>query len=1038
MSRTVSCTLLALFLCVVSARVNAQTRSAVEGRVYDVSQAGIAGAQLLLEEVETGSRRRASTDETGYYRVLRLSPGTYQIQARAPGFSEQVRSGVRLSPGESTRADFVLQVGSPDVAIEVAGETSLINQSVSDWGGEVPRKELASLPLNGRDLFELSSLEVGASVPTVSDKGLTSGQGTQISVFGSRPNMNAFQLDGAYINDATGSVPSSAAGFLLGLESIDTVHIVTSPFSAENGRTAGALLTAVSKSGSNDLHGSLFGFFRNSALDAKNYFDVTDEAIPPLRRSQFGGSVGGPIVSSKAFFFLSFEGLRGKRGETVRPVVPTAEARDGLLPGPGGEFRRIDVSPAVVPYLSLFPLPNGEEFGDGTAEFINETIQTTREDYVSGKIDLNLSERVQTSARYTFDDGESSLPDPLRIWKFAQDSRYQFLHGQLQWIRSPGTIGGFVYSLSRVRNSEISNTRGEISPSLSFVEGQPLGSIQVTGLEELGGIRARLRPRSFAKTSFQVGTDWVHMSGKQTWKWGLGFDRIFFDQVADLSAVGLYRFSSLEDFLSGRARVGEVMAPGSDTRRSWRFNQFFAYLQDEARLRQDLSLSLGVRYEMATTPTEIDGKVATLPDPLHDTEMTVGGQLFRNPSLGNFAPRIALAWHPFGHGRTVIRAGAGIFFDLLGTRELVVAGVRVPPYFNRVNVFHPDFPDIIRSAEEVDPPKSLDGLDYYLDQPYVSRWQLSFEHQLARDLVMALNYAGSRGVHLPGQVGNINPTQPEVTADGRLYFPLDGPRVNPAFTNIGMRRTAFSSSYHSFSAELTRRWGRGLSYRFKYTFGKSIDDTSNTIYADFFNSDLVPMVFDYRQNRGRSDFDIEHVFSGSLLYDLPFAPSGVAGLLAGGWSVQGLAQAHSGHPFAPTVGFDDARLMASSGDLGQRPNQAVPITDAVILGDPQRYFDPLAFSLPEAGFYGDLGRGTLTGPGLMLIDLALQKVVWKSDQQRLRFRGEFFNVLNHPNFQIPSGLRLFNSQGQRLGTAGRITETSTSSRQVQLALRYEF
>jgi hypothetical protein len=418
--------------------------------------------------------------------------------------------------------------------------------------------------------------------------------------------------------------------------------------------------------------------------------------------------------------------------------------------------------------------------------------------------------------------------------------------------------------------------------------------------------------------------------------------------------------------------------------------------------------------------------------------MTVGGPLFVNPSGDNFAPRVALAWDVNGSGRTVVRAGGGIFFDLLGSRELVVAGVRVPPFFRRLFVFRPDFPDILGSAEDLNPPDALDGLDYYLNQPYMSRWQLSVERQLRRSLLLRLGYVGSRGVHLPGQIGNINTTEPIAEADGTLFFPEDGPRVNPIFSNIGLRRTAFNSFYHSFSASLLKRWGSGLSYRLKYTLGKSIDETSNTIFGDFDNSDLMPTMFDYRQNRGLSDFDIRHVLAANFSYTIPRAFSGMTSRVFEGWDLQGIFRYHSGHPFAPTVGFDRARLLATFGDLGQRPNQAGPLSESVVLGDPSRYFDPLAFTLPEAGYYGDLGRGILAGPSLTLLDFALHKTLWSEEQSRLTFRAEFFNILNHPNFKVPSGLKLFNSREQRLGTAGRITETSTTSRQIQFGLRFEF
>ena len=1017
--------------------LNAQTTGAIEGTVYDPSGASLEGASLQIVETQTGAARAVRSSENGYYVGLHLAPGSYEIRIFQAGFREQVRRGVTLSAGRTIRVDFFLELGEQREQVVVVAEAPPVSTSVADWGGLIEQDQLASLPLNGRDVFELAAQQGGATIPLVADRGLTSGQGTQISINGSRPNMNSFQIDGIYVNDATGSMPSSAAGALLGLESIREVQVVANPFSSEYGRTAGGVFTAVSKSGSNLFHGSLFEYFRNSALDAKNYFDLPGQTIPPLRRNQFGGMIGGPVHRDKVFFLLNYEGVRESLSTTVRPGVPTADARQGLLPDAAGA-RKVEVAPEVRPYLELYPLPNGRDFGDGTAEFVNESARKTDEDYVSGKVDVLFSPRTRLASRYTFDAAESGAPDPMRIWTFALESRYQFVNADLRRIHSPNTISNLRAAFSRVRNAETSKTRDDIPAELSFVPGQSLGSIQVVGLTELGGIRARLRPRQFVVNNYQFNGDVVHVRGRHTFRLGAGFDRVQFNQIADLSAVGHYQFNSLEDFLLNRTRNGEVMGIGSDTVRGWRFNQFFGYFQDEFRATPKLSLSLGVRYETASTPAEVNGKLASLHDPLRDAAVTVGGPLFRNPSKRNFAPRASIAWDPSGSGETVIRAGGGIFFDLLGTRELVVAGVRMPPFFQRLVLVRPQFPDILRAAEEATPPNSLDGLEFAVSQPYVARWQLTIERQVASDVVARLGYSGTRGVHLPGQFGNINPTRPEISEDGRVFFPADAPRLNPAFVQVGMRSMAFNSVYHALSAGLEGRWGSRLRFQTKYTFGKSIDETSSTIFGDFDNSDLIPTMFNFKQNRGRSDFDLRHVFAANFSYQISKSGDTVASKILGGWEIHGLTQIQSGHPFTPNVGFDRARLRPGRGDLGQRPDLAAASGGDIILGDPQRWFDPLSFDLPEAGFYGNLGRGTLTGPGLFNLNLAVHKILWRNERHALRLRSEFFNATNHPNFQIPSGRALFNSRLLRLGAAGRITETSTTSRQIQLALRWDF
>jgi hypothetical protein len=481
------------------------------------------------------------------------------------------------------------------------------------------------------------------------------------------------------------------------------------------------------------------------------------------------------------------------------------------------------------------------------------------------------------------------------------------------------------------------------------------------------------------------------------------------------------------------------MAPGSDSIRGWRQNLFSVFAQDEFRASSRLSVTVGLRYEPYSTPTEVNGKIATIPDFLQATTTTVGGPLFDNPSRTNFAPRASLAFLPFGSGKTVIRAGGGIFYDSIGSQELVVAGVRVPPFFVLDSPTNPSFPNLLQAIQNTRPSKSLDMLDYYLKQPYSAQFQFLVQQEVARHTVFQLGYAGSRGVHLPGQLTEANPITPQVLPDGSLFFPSNGVRLNPAWGRTRMRRMQFDSVYHSLQAGLQRSWRAGLRFQLKYVWGKSIDDTSNIVNKDFLNSDGVPTMFNFRLNRGRSDFDMRHTFAGNFSWTLPRARGAIVGAVLGGWELHGLVQVQTGPPFNPTIGFDRAGLTGGgSTDPGERPVYATAPGANVILGDPQRWFDPNAFALPPAGTYGNLGRNVFDGPGLVNLDLALHKIIWKTERQSVRLRVETFNVANHPNFQIPSGLTLFTSSLTRVGSAGQITSTTTTSRQIQIALKWLF
>ena len=1022
-----------LWALAAALRMFAQATSAVEGTIWDPSGGTITGAAVRILEVQTNSERRVATDGRGRYLAAGLAPGIYDLEASHPGFRTEVRRALLLDASRTLRVDFSLVLGEARESVIVEGQAPLVSASASDWGGSVKRDELAALPLNGRDLFDLAAQEPGTTVPTTAAKQLYNGFGIHISVNGARPNQNSYRLDGVYINDATGSAPASASGRLLGLEAIQELRLVTSPFSAEYGRAAGAVVTAVSKSGSNDLHGSAFEFLRNSALDAKNFFNRPDEKIPPLRKNQFGGLLSGPLRRDHVFFLGTYEGIRETLSRTDRPVTLTPEARQGRLPG-----REIPVAPQVRPYLELYPLPNGRDFGDGTAEYIWESVTPTREDYWTAKLDANLSDRLRFWSRYTFDDADTWSSEPFGIWRFGSDSRYQFLHTEMQYLHSPNTIHSLRASFSRVRNSDTGQLLKNLPPSLSFVEGQPLGSIQVVGLADLGGLPARLRPRHYVLNDYGLHHDVTHVRGPHTVRLGGGYNRVQYNQVSVSTAIGHYRFNSVTDFLQARPRAGELALPESDPVRGWRQRQFFAFAQEELRARRGVSITLGVRYETYTTPTEVNGKVSALRDPLRDQAVTVGEPLFENPARKNFAPRAAVAWDVTGSGRTVLRAGAGIFFDLIGSRELIFVGTYMPPFAARVYPNNPGFPNLLETARGIKPGLYPDGFDYSPQQPYVAQWQLAVQRQMGAAAVISLGYAGSRGVHLVGQLGNMNPPRPEVLPDGRLFFPEEASRLNPAFEQIGMRRTQFNSFYHGLLAAVQKTWRGRLRLQGKYSWSKSIDETSSAAYDDFASRDRVPTMFNYRMNRGLSEFDLRHAFAANFSWQLWRPSSTRAGRFLGGWEVHGLAQAQTGHAFNPRVGFDRARLRPTSADIGQRPDFVPQPGASVILGDPQRWFDPSFFALPDAGFYGTLGRNTLSGPGLATVDLALHKVLRQSERSSLRLRMEVFNVANHPNFQVPSGQDLFNSSLQRLATAGRITATTTTSRQIQLALKWAF
>lgn len=1030
--KTKCCLMVAALLIPCAAR--GQLTGTIQGMVTDPSGRAVPAAEMRVVETNTNAERRVATNQEGWYWAVQLVPGQYRLEVTAEGFEPAETDVLELAAGRTLHADIALKLGVARESVFVVAETGKVDTAAGGWGSSLEQRQLDSLPLNGRNILDLAAQEPGVTTPATATQEIDTGLGVHVAINGNRPSENAFRLDGIYVDDATGSAPASAAGNLLGLDTIAELRLVTSPFSAEYGRTDGGVVTAVSKSGTNDFHGSAWEYLRNSALDAKNYFDPAGK-IPELRLNQFGGVLDGPLVHNRLFFLADYEGIRSATDQTQILATPDAEARQGLLPV-DGVLKSVPVAPAVVPYLALFPLPNGPDLGNGIGEYIAGQPNTTREDYAVGRVDFIASDRLRFDTRYTFDSSTSNTLDPFHVWTFGNESHYNLVQTTAQYAQSPQMIHDFRLAFSQIYNGA-NETPSPSTADLAFVPGTQIGAITVVGLTDFGGATVEEEPRHYNVVDGQASYSAEKISGPHSLSFGSSFDRILLGEDENLDGYGDYQFSSLEDFLEGRPSKLIVKVPGTDALRHWSYNEFAAFVQDTWRVSRRLSLGLGVRYETATTPVERNGKVATLPNPLVDSKVTLGGPLWINPSKLNFAPRASIAWDPTGQGRTVVRVGSGIFYDLLGTRELNLSGMFMPPFFERYSIAKAIFPDALAAITAAGHPAlTANTLAYRPSQPYVAQYQLFVQHDFGHHTIAEAGYSGSRGIHLVGYINNINTTTPQILPDGQMYFPAGAPPINPAFSNISGHSTNFDSHYNSLTVDARTRLTSRLYVQGKFGWSHSIDDDSVAMHSDSYNAENVPTVFDYAANRGSSDFDCRLTSAANFTWELPGTRSRAANAVLGGWQLDGVTQVQSGNPFNPTVGFDDAHLLGS-GDSGQRPN-LVLTGQPIITGNPAEYFNPLAFSLPPSGYYGNLGRNVLTGPGLVILSLALERDFLRAEKRALRVRVDAFNVANHPNFQIPSGIGLFDSTGARLGTAGQITATTTSSRQLQLSARYTF
>ncbi|MBI4481276.1 MAG: TonB-dependent receptor [Acidobacteria bacterium] len=1044
-----------LFLaCLCAPLVGQVTTGTISGTVMDETGAVLPGVSLTVKNVATGIARTLVTSDQGTYRATALDLGDYEVQAELPGFQTAVRSGIKLTVGREAVVNFSLKVGEISERIVVTGEASLVSTTSATMAELVDDKKIRDLPLNGRDFIQLATLQPGVLITQTGskvDQGNSSaaigrGLGVKLSVSGGRTNANAFLLDGTDANDYANTTPGAITGGNLGVEAIREFQVLTNTYSAEYGRSAGGVISSVSRSGTNELHGSVFHFLRNDNLDAANFFDKWDPTLrkkvnPEFKRNQFGGAAGGPIVKDKAFFFANYEGLREGLGLTSISTVLTQSAKEGNL-----STGRVTVDPAIKPILDLYPLPNGRIFSGGdTGEFAVATTAATEEDFVVGKVDHQLSGSHSYFVRYTFDDASIVRPDSLKINDNNAGSRRQFFTFDLRSIASPTTLNAFTFGFNRTLTFNGRLTPIVDLPNISFVPGRPMGLIDITGLEGFPGGPGATDLDLFAYNVFQWRDDLNWNRGRHSMKFGANVERIHMNMNSTNQENGNFRFGSIPDFLRNIPELFRTQVPGSDTVRGFRQNLIGFYFQDDIKVKSNLTLNAGVRYEFITDLTEVNGKVSNLRN-FTDPQFTVG-KIFDNPSLLNFAPRLGLAWDPTGSGKTAVRAGFGIFYDQILSHYFSGGfGVRVPPFFSRANltgiISQGDFPTRAFQKFVTSGVPLIEGewFDFNASQPYSMQFNLNVQRQLPGNMVATVGYVGYRGVHLKRIAEDGNIRNEEVLPDGRLFFRAGTPRRNPNFSGLKTQSLDAQSHYHGLQVGFNKRFSHGVQLQAAYTLSKSLDDASGVFNEkDLGNSNLYPFFWDSKFNRGLSDFDVRQNFVFNYTYELPIPKlSGAAGKIANGWQWGGILLAANGNPYTPSLGSDQAQTLSSRGAGGQRPDVLPGRNKIPSTGAPGRWFDPGAFLFPAAGFLGNLGKGTGVGDGVVTFDTTIQKNTYIDEERYLQFRLELFNVLNHANFSNPGRPVVFDRQGRVPGNVGRITSTATKNRQVQLSLKFIF
>jgi hypothetical protein len=1057
---------LALSWALFSASACAQTQLAtIFGTVTDPSGAVVPGAEVTVSSTNTGLKRVGFTDINGDYHVAGLPPGIYTVRAEKDKFQIRVLEGVFLTSGAAIAINLSLRVGSVPQDVTVNANVA-IDTTTSTVSETIAERSLTELPLNGRDLFKTAILEPGVSpTPSSAPSLLSDGTANQISVDGMRPSWTNVLIDGMDANEPVfGFSPAGASGLFLGLNGFTEVRVLTQTLDAEYGTNGGGVIEAVTKSGSNQLHGSLWEFHRDASLDARNYFDLGSRPIPAFVRNQFGANIGGPLVHDRTFFFANYEGFREIQASTAIATVPNALAHQGLLPSstnPGAcnnsapnACVAVTVDPRVEQFLDLLPPTNGTDNGDGTGDLVTANKGSTTENLGIVRIDHNFSNSHSLFGRYVIDDSSSVVPyfgtppgTYVPGFPALHQARNQYFTVQDRRNFGQEMLNELRFGINRTTaSSSIVDTHPGLS--ISLVPGRPFGTIDIPGMSLLGN--GAVIPLGDFSTVYQVQDQLSSTIYRHTLKFGAQFRKIQSNGPLDFGVDGIYTFQDLsffgfqahsnnpglEFFLEAQplSYVG-VDPSSSDSNRDYRQSVVSGFVQDFFRATSRLSVNVGLRYDFYSNPSEAHGRMSVIRNPATDSGPTVG-KLFAATPWDLFSPQAGFSWNIFGDGKTLLRGGAGIFRDQL---PFILFGVDrfLPPFFNINSYVFPSF--LSPQSALLTQPLYVLQMTYHPKFPYTLQYNLNLEREIAPRTILRAGYFGARGNHLPRETEQ-NPLEPTL---GHRYNPnLPSPLLEDL--------TDAQSFYNSFQMSVSNPNAHNLSWQVSYTFSHSIDDASSNVSIEAVNEPPTTQdPFNRKGDRGRSGFDIRHNFVANVVYELPFG----RGSQFGGWQISAIANVHSNVPYTPVLAFDNADvqslLTSEQPDLVGNPYEGV-CPNGFRVGTPSCWFNPSAFALPPPGQFGTAGRNILRGPAFAQVDLALQKGFRLMEGVSITLGAEAYNLLNRPNFAVPSdtqspltlggnGDAVFKDEaGDLENNVGRIFSTVSTGRQIQLDARFTF
>ncbi len=1084
--------LLLMSLCASALAAAAQQETAtITGSVKDQSGAIVPKATVTVTNTQTNISVKTEADDAGFYRIPSLRPGEYSVTAESTGFQKIIRTGVTLQVAQVAQIDLTLKPGQLTESVEVVAATPLLDTQTSSRGLVIDEKKIVELPLNGRDYNQLALLSPGVlpgtpRLASVNFKGV-------LNVNGNRTFNNVFLLDGvdniSYSNSFRGENVQLVQP---SIEALQEFKIQTNAYSAEYGRSSGAVVNATIKSGTNMLRGSVYEFLRNDSLDANNFFSNALNAPKPKReRNQFGAAAGGPLVRNKTFWFGDYEGLRDLEGVPRVRQVPTAAEKAGLFssavvdPFAAGrpEFARNAQGQWVIPrerwdpvgaaIVALIPDPNVA----GTTIYASTPVTDTRQDQFDVRLDHQYSSNLTLFGRFSFVDtltfrpaplpglGEGSFNDAFG----SNDNRSQGLALGLTWTASPTLVGEFRFGYARgdyYTYPPNFGIDGAAQIGLKNVPNDPgivggVPKVNIQGFDAVG--RHTSTPQFQTPRSWNPRATFSLTRGAHFIKFGGEFLHVQ-TRINDLNAtIGRMNFENrftnraMGDLLLGlpsqlALTSYTVMDQGQDMR--------FFFVQDDYRLSPNLTANVGLRYEYANPPVEKDNQFSNF-DPIAGTMVFAkDGSTYEraliHPDRNNFAPRIGFAYTPWS--KAVVRGGYGIFYNhtvrqgregllgfnppylvdnLLQTGVTGAAAVASAAPFRLVE----GYPSGLLDPNSLAPTVARRAQDPNQRTPYIQQYNFGVQYELMSDVVLDVAYVGNKGTKLNG-FRNLNQRAVITNPDGSQSA---GARPYPAFGDIQWMENRVSSTYNSLQARLEKRFSHGLSGMVSYTLGQALTGAVDHISTSGGGAGFDTGVFrepqdayNLRAERGPAEFDVRHRLVVNYIWEMPFGRDRRYGkdwsrgldFVLGGWQLTGIHVVQTGLALTATLG--GSTVLNLGGERRARPN---------LVGNPElpedqrtvaRWFNTDAFAAfsPAPQAFGNAGIGIMRGPGMANFDFTLAKNFRVTDRRSFQFRTEFFNAFNHANFGPPNIMRDSSGFGQIL--------TAANARIIQFGLKFYF